>query len=159
MNEVQRIRVMLRGLYRGPAWHGPAIRELLTGVDAETAAAHPIPNSHSIWELILHMTYWRTVAAAAVAGGPVDEQPPQELDWPPTGEVSDAAWQGARDGLEATQKALLAGLAEVDDSRLSENVTGRDYSVYFMLHGLLQHDIYHAGQIALLKKTAGAATS
>ncbi len=155
MNEVQRIRVMLRALYRGPAWHGPAIRDLLDGVSAETASAHPIQGSHSIWELVLHMTYWRTVATAALDGGPVNEEPPRELDWPPVTGTDPEGWQQAREGLEATHKALLARLKTFDDERLGENVAGRDYSLYFMVQGILQHDIYHAGQIALLKKTAG----
>ena len=155
MPEARRIRFMLRAVYRGPAWHGPAIRDLLEGVSAETAAAHPIDGSHSIWQLVLHMTYWRTVAAGALAGGPVDENPPHELDWPAVDDTGPEAWQRTLDGLEASQQALLAALADLADEGLEENVAGRDYSLYFLVHGIVQHDVYHAGQIALLKKAAG----
>ena len=152
MSEVQRIRVQLRHAYRGPAWHGPAIRELLEGVDATTAAARPIPNAHSIWELVLHMTYWRRTAAAALDGGPVDPEPPMEENFPPVDDVSAQAWDQALAALEESQKALLARLKTFREERLHERVPGRQYDRYFLLHGVIQHDIYHGGQIALLKK-------
>lgn len=152
MSEVKRLRVLLRTLYRGRAWHGPAIRELLDGVSAETAAAHPIPGSHSIWELVLHMTYWRRVAAEALADGPVDEHPPAAADWPAVGDPTPEAWQGALDALEASQRSLLDRLKSLPEERLAEPVADRGYSFYFLLHGVLQHDLYHGGQIALLKK-------
>ena len=151
MSEVQRIRVLIRTIYRGRAWHGPAIRQILDGVSAETAAAHPVAGAHSIWELVLHMTYWRRVAAAALDGGPVDEHPPPEEDWPAV-EATAEGWRQALEALEASQAALVARLKSFDDDRLSENVAGREYSLYFLLHGVIQHDIYHGGQIALLKK-------
>ncbi|MEM7584138.1 MAG: DinB family protein [Acidobacteriota bacterium] len=155
MNEVKRIRVMLRSTFRGPAWHGPAVKKVLAGVEATTAAAHPIADTHSIWEMVLHMTYWRRVVVDALDGGTVDEHPPEELNWPAVTDDSPEAWQQAVAGLEASQKELVARLATLDDTRLNANVRDRDYSLYFLVHGILQHDIYHAGQIALLKKSAG----
>ena len=154
MSEVKRIRVLIRTIYRGRAWHGPAIRELLDGVSAPVAAAHPVPGAHSIWELVLHMTYWRQIATAALDGGPVDEHPPTDVDWPAVDTVNPGAWQQALDGLETSQAALVARLKAFDNDRLTEHVAGREYSIYFLLHGIIQHDIYHAGQIALLKKSA-----
>ncbi|MEM7351794.1 MAG: DinB family protein [Acidobacteriota bacterium] len=155
MSEVKRLRVLIRAIYRGPAWHGPPIRELLSDIDASTAAAHPIDGAHSIWELVLHMTYWRRIVTEALDGGPVDEHPPEEANWPAVEGPDPAAWQEAVDALEASQQALLRRLKTFEDERLSENVTDREYANYFMLHGVVQHDIYHSGQIALLKKAAG----
>ncbi len=152
MSEAKRIRVQLRHAYRGPAWHGPAIRELLDGVDAATAAAHPIPGAHSIWELVLHLTYWRRAAVRALDGVPLDLNPPEEEAFPPVGDAGEDAWARALEGLEETQTALLAALKGMDDARLFERVGGREYDLYFLLHGILQHDLYHGGQIALLKK-------
>lgn len=152
MSEVKRIRVMLRHTYRGPAWHGPAIRELLQGVDAETAAAHPIAGVHSIWELVLHMGYWRRTVAAALGGATIEPEPPIEDNFPAVEEVSEAAWERAREALAESQKALVSGLKAFDETRLDEHVGGREYTFYFLLHGIIQHDLYHGGQIGLLKK-------
>ena len=151
MSEVKRIRVLLRHTYRGPAWHGPAIRELIQDVDAETAAAHPIVGVHSIWELVLHMAYWRRTAAAALGGVTIDPEPPIEDNFPTVEEVSEAAWERAREALAESQKALVSGLEAFDEARLDEHVGG-EYTFYFLLHGIIQHDLYHGGQIALLKK-------
>lgn len=156
MSEVKRIRVLLHHIYRGPAWHGPAIRELLEGVDVQTAAARPIKGVHTIWELVLHMTYWRRVAADALAGGPLDPEPPMELNFPPVEDESDDAWQRALDGLEESQEQLLAALKGFAEERLREHVDGREFTFYFLVHGVVQHDIYHGGQIALLKKSQAA---
>ncbi len=152
MNEVKRIRILLRSTYRGRAWHGPAVREVLEGVTASEAAARPIAGSHSIWELVLHMTYWRRVVAEALVGGPIDEHPPAELDWPTIVSDRPEAWEQALEDLEASQKALVQRVKAFDEARLMENVADREFSFYFVLHGIVQHDIYHAGQIALLKK-------
>jgi len=152
MNEVKRFRVLLRSIYRGRAWHGPSVRETLDGLSAEAAAASPEAGSHSIWELVLHMTYWRRIVVAALAGAAIDEHPPTEMNWPAVDDTSPEAWQGALADLAASQQELEASLRSVDDSRLAENITGRDYSFYFLLHGIVHHDLYHVGQIALLKK-------
>ena len=155
MSEMKRIRVQLRHIYRGPAWHGPAIRELLEGVDARTAAANPIAGAHSIWELVLHMTYWRRAAAAALDGASIDPEPPMAENFPPVDGTSDEAWEQARAGLDESQKALVTGLKAFDEERLGEYIADREYTFYFLLHGIIQHDIYHGGQIALLKKAQG----
>ncbi len=152
MSEVRRLRVLLRHTYRGPAWHGPALRELLDGVTAEAAAARPIAGVHSIWELVGHCTYWRRVAAGALAGGPVDPEPPDELNFPPVDDSGPQAWARALEALEESQTALVAGLKSFPDERLDEHVDGREFTFYFLLHGVIQHDLYHGGQIALLKK-------
>ncbi len=155
MSEIKRLRILLRAVYRGPAWHGPAIREVLDGVTVATALAHPVPDTHSIWQTVLHMTYWRRIVTAALEGGPVDEHPPAELNWPSIEDDSPAAWEKALASLEESQRLLVERLKVFPEGRLAENVGDRAYSYYFMLHGIVQHDIYHAGQIALLKKAAG----
>lgn len=151
MSEVKHIRVQLRHIYRGPAWHGPAIRELLEGVNAETAAARPIAGAHSIWELVLHMAYWRRAATAALGGATIDPEPPMHENFPPVDDTSEEAWEQAQAVLEESQKQLVAALKTFDGARLDEHVGNREYTFYFMLHGIIQHDIYHGGQIGLLK--------
>jgi len=148
--ETKRIRGQLRRAYEGQAWHGPSVRELLDGVTAAKAAARPVPALHTIWEIVLHITAWEKAALRMLAGEAVDLSPAQ--DWPPVRDPSEAAWQDTLAALATAHAALLDTIANLTDERLDDIVAGRDYSVYFLLHGLTQHALYHAGQIALLKK-------
>jgi uncharacterized damage-inducible protein DinB len=141
----------------GPAWHGAALAENLEGINAEQAASRPVPDAHSVWEIVLHMTGWvREVARRLEGGAP---QSPAEGDWPPVGRVSEEAWARARETLSQAHTALAASVKRFPESRWSERVGGeRDaplgtgVSYAAMLSGLLQHDAYHGGQIGLLRK-------
>ena len=152
MTETARIADQLRHAFEGGAWHGPSVLELLADVDAATAAAHPLPDVHSIWELVLHIAAWddavnrRIVTRKAVKL--TDAQ-----NFPPVKDKSRVAWNEALAGLEKTHVGLARTVAALPDARLTERVPGKSYNLYFMLHGVTQHELYHAGQIAILKKT------
>ena len=150
MDEIERIDDQLRRAFEGHAWHGPSLRELLADVTAEQATARPIPGAHSIWEIALHIAAWHEGVRRRVEGERVELS--AEEDWPPVASTSEAAWQDALAVLERTHTELRRTVSRLADARLQEMVVGKDHSVYVMLHGLIQHDLYHAGQIALLKK-------
>jgi uncharacterized damage-inducible protein DinB len=151
MTETHRINSQLKRAQEGQAWHGPSLRELLDGVTAEQAAAKPIPNAHSIWELVNHITAWEQIATRRLEGeGEIEI--PDEINFPPVTDASEAAWQATLQALEASHRSLRDGVKKIDDARLEEIAPGASYSIYFLLHGVIQHDLYHAGQIALLKK-------
>jgi uncharacterized damage-inducible protein DinB len=149
--ETKRIASQLRRSYEGEAWHGPSLRELLEDVTAERAAAKPLAGAHSIWELVLHIDAWERAALSVVGGSRFDVLA-GDADWPPLRETSAEAWQGALDRLESTTRELVAVIRAMDDARLEELAGGREFNLYFLLHGVVQHNLYHAGQIALLKK-------
>jgi uncharacterized damage-inducible protein DinB len=151
MTEIQRIEDQLRRAFNGQAWHGPAVRELLADVTAAQAAARPLSNAHSIWEIALHIATWEEVVRRRLQGEIVADLPPEQ-DWPPVLDTSEAAWRMVIDRQERANRALHEAMAQLDDNRLAEKVAGKDHSVYTMLHGIIQHDLYHAGQIAMLKK-------
>ena len=153
MSEVQRIADQLHRAYSGEAWHGPAIAELLEGVTVSQAAAQPLPGGHSIWELVLHIAAWKRAVRRRLEGKATEVAP--EDNFPNVRDRSDAAWQQAQQKLADAHRELEKAVTALAESRLAETVPGRDYSVYFMLHGLVQHDLYHAGQIALLKRASG----
>jgi hypothetical protein len=152
MSESARIADQLRCAFVGDAWHGPSLRELLVDVDAATAAAHRLPDAHSIWELVLHIAAWdEAVNRRIVAGKAITLNAAQ--NFPPVKDRSKAAWKRALAHLNKMHSNLVKTVAALPDSRLQERVPGKNYSVYFMLHGVTQHELYHAGQIAILKKT------
>jgi len=151
MSEIHRILDQLDRAFEGDAWHGPSVKELLKGVTSRQAAAKPVPGGHSIWEIVLHVSAEQDVARQRLGGEVVPDLPP-ELDWPPILDTSDPAWRRANENLVQTKQKLRDSISQLSDQRLSEIVPGKNYSVYVILHGVIQHDLYHAGQIAILKK-------
>jgi uncharacterized damage-inducible protein DinB len=150
MGEIQRIQDQLKRSFEGPSWHGPSVREVLEGVTAEQAVARPIAGAHSIWEITLHMATWKSVVARRVRGEVVG-QVPDDVDWPKAGEGAQE-WSAARQRLQSAHAELVEVLAALDEARLDEPPYPKASSRYVQLHGVIQHDLYHAGQIAVLKK-------
>jgi len=148
--EIARIIDQLKRAFEGNAWHGPALFEILEGVDASAAARRPISDGHTIWELTLHVAGWDGVVVKRLRGKEATLE--GEDNFPVVVNAGEAAWQKAIQSLRRNHEELMNELSNMADSRLSERVTGKDYDVYFMLHGAIQHTLYHAGQMALLKK-------
>jgi uncharacterized damage-inducible protein DinB len=157
MSEIERLADQLHREHEGDPWHGSPLRDILRGVTAADAAAKPLPAAHSIWELVLHITGWKREARRRLSGAPARE--PEAGDWPPTGATTPDRWKAALDALEAAHRDLVAAVKALPESRLFEPTNdprnrplGTGVSYYELLHGIVQHDVYHAGQIALLKR-------
>ena len=143
--------------HSGDPWHGSPLRAILEDVDATAAARRPIPGAHSIWELVLHVTAWKNEAAKRACGGAASE--PAEGDWPEVGATTEARWRSAVETLESAHRTLVDAIQSLPEARLFEPTNdqrnrplGTGVSYYVLLHGIVQHDVYHAGQIAILKK-------
>lgn len=150
MVEPALIACQLRRAFEGDAWHGPALLELLEDVDAATAAAKPLPSVHSVWELVMHIAVWDKAAIRRLNGEKT--QPAGVANFPIVPKPTEAAWRKAVLQLKRTHDVLVKKVAALPDSRLRDRVPGKKYDFYFMLHGVVQHELYHAGQIAILKK-------
>jgi uncharacterized damage-inducible protein DinB len=151
MSRGQRVAETIERSVSGPMWHGPALTDLLDGVTAEQAAQRPIAGAHSIWELVLHVTAWTEIARERLAGSAKADPTPEE-DWPPVVDPSPDAWRGVVERLKEAHRELAAEASRMDDSTLIGRVPGKDHSVLTMMHGIIEHDAYHGGQIALLKR-------
>lgn len=155
MNEMERIVDQLKRAFESDAWHGPSVREVLEGVDSRQAAERPIAAAHSIWELVLHMAAWSETVRGRLEGERIDE--PEAGDWPKLERTDDPAWAEARRWLEQSDRELRQAIAAFPPAGLDQPASpGASYSAYVLIHGAVQHYIYHAGQIALLKKGAKA---
>jgi uncharacterized damage-inducible protein DinB len=150
MSEIDRILDQMDRAFSGEAWHGPDLMLLLKGVSAEDASKHPVPGAHSIWELVNHIAAWNTIVQQKSKGEPVNVT--TELDWPPVWEVSEVAWKRSLATLAENRTRLRNYVKTVRDDQLDEMVKRENYSQYVLLQGLVQHDLYHAGQIAVLKR-------
>jgi uncharacterized damage-inducible protein DinB len=157
MSEVERIRDQYRRAFDGEAWHGPSVLALLKGVTAEQAAARPIPSAHTIWELTQHIRAWEGACLRRLNGDPA--QLPDTEDWEALNDFSEASWDKTKQNLVDTHNKLLAAIAGLNDSKLDQPIMDHPEipfsNTYVTLHGGVQHDIYHAGQIAILKKALG----
>jgi uncharacterized damage-inducible protein DinB len=150
MSEASRIADQLRRAFYGSAWHGPALLELLENVDAATAAAKPLAEVHSIWELVLHIAVWDDAGLLRLGGK--KWQPTGLANFPAVTKPSEAEWRKAVAATKRTHDRLVNTVAALPDSRLGDRVPGKRYDFYHMLHGIAQHELYHAGQIAILQK-------
>jgi hypothetical protein len=157
--ENDRLTHLIREATEGTPWHGPSLRSVLEGIGAAAAAARPFEGAHSIWEIVLHLTGWTHEVASRLEGN--EPRPPALGDWPATGPVEEGRWGAARADLFSSHDDMLSALRRFPASRLSRRVGGeRDaplgtgVSYREMILGALQHDAYHAGQIALLKMSS-----
>jgi uncharacterized damage-inducible protein DinB len=151
MSEIDRIVDQLRRAWEGEAWHGPSVREALAGITAEHAAARPISDAHSIWEIALHIGAWEDIVRRRLSGEAVNATP--EMDWPPVTATDDDAWAGAQAELERIHRGLVDAIAAFDASKLDHKPAGGS-TAYVLMHGAIQHDLYHSGQIVILRKGA-----
>lgn len=159
--EVARLVEMLRRVHDGDAWHGPSVMAALEGVTAAEAIVRPIAGAHTIWEIVLHMVAWRREVTRRLGG----KAPtlPEEGDWPEALGHDETHWTHARLALQQSHDALVAAVEALEDADLDREVgdtrepgVGAGVTIGVMLHGIVQHDCYHAGQLSLLRKAAGA---
>jgi uncharacterized damage-inducible protein DinB len=156
MKETDRIKDQLERAFSGNAWHGPSVLEILENVTASQAAARPIAGAHSIWELVLHIGAWENACRRRLEGDRAELT--DEEDWVATNDTSDEAWDKTLKALRDSHQRLSEAIAKLDDARLNEPILEGMPSHYITFHGVVQHDLYHAGQIAILKKASTGET-
>lgn len=161
VNDLELIVDQLDREHAGDAWHGTPLNQLLADVDEVQAAWRPFEGVQTIWELVLHMTAWKTEVRRRLGGAPAGAPP--EGDWPPAPAPDARGWRQAVARLDEAHRALVGAIprlppaslhAPTNDPRVRE--TGQGVTHYVLLHGIVQHDVYHSGQIALLKKCFAA---
>lgn len=134
------------------AWHGRSVVDILSDVSWEMAAEKLFASTHSIAELVYHMTTWRIFVVKRLQGDTIFDVT-KDRDWKTFPMFDEFEWEALQMELSLSQEELISELEKrEDDEFLDEIVAGRQYDYYTMLHGILQHDLYHTGQIAMLKK-------
>lgn len=153
MNEIKNICELLSTSFEKNAWHGPAVMEVI-GPLSESDALKKLPNTHSIIELVNHMTAWRVFVERRISGD-YTYQVTESLNFPESRD-----WTGSLRGLRESQSKLLEAVRSFPAERLSEKVPhpeqNYNFNFYTLLHGVIHHDLYHVGQIMLINKISNS---
>ncbi len=154
-SDLERIADSIERAFAGPMWHGPSLRESLAAIDADAAASHPIAGAHSAWELVLHMTAWAEIAGERLTSRESLPAPSSARNFPAVRDTNDGDWHEAVARLHASHAELARAVRGADPAMLDAMLPGRDHSARSMLHGVVEYDAYHGGQLALLARAAG----
>ena len=156
--EVSRLEEQLRRALEGVAWHGPSVLESLAGLSAAQAASHPIAGAHSIWELVLHLGSDYDLVLRRMAGD--GRQLTAAEDWPACPASTEENWQQTVQELKLLNKKLRQAVLDFPVELLDDLLVPEvPYTAYTQFIGVTQHNLYHAGQIALLKRALAATTA
>jgi uncharacterized damage-inducible protein DinB len=148
------IRIYLRLIdeaYRKQTWHGPNLRGSLRGLTAKEASVRPGRGRHNIWEIALHAAYWKYIVRRRILGEKKGSFPVSGSNWftrPSPG----ASWEADLKLLEETHKRLRTTVASLSDKDLATVPAGTRYTNERTISGIANHDVYHAGQIQLIKR-------
>jgi hypothetical protein len=151
MSEVRRIAELITQSVEGPAYYGPSVLQALDGVTVDTALRTPTGGGHGIWRLVGHLAA-ELRHAVALLDGTAEPWVEGRTTWPDVTETSATAWTDALRELVEANRALAHAIETLEDDILGEELTQVRATYYVALHGYAQHNAYHAGQIALLKK-------
>jgi uncharacterized damage-inducible protein DinB len=148
-------------VWNGEPWYGSSSSAILKGITAEEALAHPLPGAQSIWETILHMTAWTEETNSRLNGG--EPKQPARGDWPAVKGSTQDEWMAAQAALLTARKALLESIEKSHEESFFLQVLKKGETAHasgatraHTVNGLADHDVYHLGQIALLKKSLKA---
>jgi len=142
--------------YEKKAWHGPNLRGSIRGLDAQRAAWRPGPNRHNIWEIVVHAAYWKYAVRRRMLGERRGSFPLKGSNWfvRPTS-LTEKAWRDDITLLGDMHRKMRAAVAAFSAKDLDRIPRGSKVSNAAIIYGIALHDVYHAGQIQLLKRLAG----
>lgn len=138
------------------AWHGTTLLGSIRGVRADAAAWRPAPGRHNVWELTVHAAYWKYAVRRALTGEKRGSFALKGSNWfirpAPGSAQADRAWAADVRLLADQHRRLRETIAALPDRALGRRLTGKRYTAAFMIRGIAAHDLYHAGQIQVIKR-------
>lgn len=150
MDEFRVLQDLLNRVYDGYAWHGPSIMEVLKDFPEQKIGAGLGKSANAI-ALLGHMIAWRTFVIKRLQGDEIFEIT-EQANFPVIQNPGLEDWKNLVAELKSTQLLLLELIGKLQPGKLQEQVAGRNYTFEVLLHGIIHHDVYHLGQLALIKK-------
>lgn len=158
--ELELLLCLIDGGYERKAWHGPNLRGSLRGVTFRTAAWRPARARHNIWEIAVHTAYWKYVVRRRLLGEKRGSFELKGSNWFPRPTVlTRHAWEVDLAVLEQAHRSMRAAVANLRPSDLHVTPPGSKVSNFDLIAGIAAHDVYHAGQVQLLKRLAARAAT
>ncbi len=155
-NIAPEIKLLLQALdeaYEKKAWQGTNLRGSIRGLTAEQAAWRPSPARHNIWENVVHCAYWKYAVYRRITGRKRGSFPLRGSNWfTRPEELSEEAWRQDAELLQSMHELLRETVEELDPRTLSSLSPKKQYTLSQTIQGVAMHDVYHTGQIQLLKK-------
>jgi hypothetical protein len=151
--EVEQLLAILDAAYDRRSWHGTNLRGSVRGVTRRQAAWRPSAGRHNIWEIVVHAAYWKYTALRRMTGAKRGSFTLKGSNWFARGDdSSETAWRDDVALLDRTHRLLRAAVARLSKRTLHHTPRGSKVSNFALLSGVAAHDLYHAGQIQLLKR-------
>lgn len=152
----ERVRLLLEVFdqaYTAPSWHGTPLRGTIRGVTAREAIWRPGPKRHCIWDLVLHTAYWKCMVRRRLLRDPAISFPRDGANWPALPGRPDAgAWKRDRALLDQQHTLLRDAIAGIEPAQLGRRGWRSKWKIKAEIYGIASHDLYHAGQIQILKR-------
>lgn len=153
MNTRSLLLQLIDEAYEEKTWHGPNLRGSVRGLSAEQALWRPAPARHNIWEIVVHTAYWKYTVRRRLSGEKRGSFPLKGSNWFPRSDAANAmAWKNDLMLLDECHRSMLKAIASVPESKLNIKPSNSKYTNAAVMYGIANHDIYHAGQIQLLKR-------
>jgi len=156
MDQITQLLAIIDQAYNRPSWHGTNLRGSLRRVTPAQAAWRPAPRRHNIWEIVVHAAYWKYAAARRFTGGARGSFPLKGSNWfqrpADRAHAGDQAWRADLALLDEMHEALRQAVMRLTPGDLAQTPAGKKVSNFAIISGIAAHDLYHAGQIQLLKR-------
>ena len=153
MSERQRILDIVDRTYKARAWHGPSLLQALEGLTPALAFKQPVRGVRSIWELVEHIASWTEIVARRLEGEHPEVTP--EYNFPPVRKATPAAWKTTLRRLARAQARYRRAVAAFPSHKLGRRRPKLDHTWNVLIHGQVQHLLYHTGQIVILRRALG----
>jgi hypothetical protein len=134
------------------SWHGTNLRGAIRGLTAKQASWRPAPGRHNVWDIVLHAAYWKYAVRRRLLGEKRGSFPLEGSNWFEPGPPSEPAWRDAVRLLEEVHRSMRAAILDLTPADLGRKAKGGTTTVLGLVTGIAAHDLYHAGQIQLLKR-------
>jgi len=152
-SEINLLLHLIDQAYDKKAWHGTNLRGSIRGLTIEEALWRPASGRHNIWEIVVHAAYWKYIVRRRTLGEKKGSFPLKGSNWFPRGDgLSAADWRRDVALLEETHRSIREAVAMLTPKKLQLTPAGSKVSNLAIIHGIASHDLYHAGQIQLLKR-------
>ena len=156
-NKIILLRKKIEEVYSGDPWYGEPFKSILNGIDPGIALKKEKKGTHNIAEILAHIIGWREFLLTRLTGNDFKIEQEETFNWKRIDNNEKTAWKSLLIALEETQNKILNILEKSDDNLLDMPVHEKNYKMEYLIEGIIQHDIYHFGQISLLKKLTSVA--